>query len=80
MAEILRGLPNVEKVYPSDANFLLIKMTNGDNTYNHLLKKGIVTRNRSNVVLCENGVRITIGTPEENAKLRKALTEAEFVT
>jgi histidinol-phosphate aminotransferase len=79
LAEVLRGLPIVEKVYPSDANFLLAKMKNGNKTYDYLLTKGIVTRNRSNVVLCENGVRFTVGTPEENVKLIAALREGEFI-
>ncbi len=73
LAEILRGLPVVEKVYPSDANFVLVKMTDGNAVYQHLLTRGIVTRNRSNVVLCENGVRISVGTPAENEAVVEAL-------
>ncbi|NJN34389.1 MAG: histidinol-phosphate aminotransferase family protein [Saprospiraceae bacterium] len=77
LAAILRGLPVVEKVYPSDANFLFVKMTDGNAVYRYLLSRGIVTRNRSNVVLCENGVRITIGTPAENEVLIAALSDLE---
>ena len=56
----------VEKVYPSDANFLLTKVKDAKATYQRLVAKGIITRDRSNVVLCENCLRITVGTPQEN--------------
>lgn len=62
----LSPIPYVEKVYPSDANFLLVKMTDAKKVYNLLADKGIVVRDRSNVTLCENCLRITVGTPEEN--------------
>ena len=78
MAEILRGLDVVEKVYPSDANFLLVKVRQANGLYNYLLKKEIVVRNRHTVVLCEDCLRITIGIPDENAKLVKALKDAAF--
>ena len=78
MAEILRGLDVVEKVYPSDANFLLIKVRQANALYNYLLKKEIVVRNRHTVVLCEDCLRITVGIPSENAKLVKALKDAAF--
>ena len=78
MAEILRGLDVVEKVYPSDANFLLVKVRQANALYNYLLKKEIVVRNRHTVVLCEDCLRITIGIPDENAKLVKALKDAAF--
>ena len=78
MAEILRGLDVVEKVYPSDANFLLVKVRQANALYNYLLKKEIVVRNRHTVVLCEDCLRITIGVPDENAKLVKALKDAAF--
>lgn len=78
MADILRGLDVVEKVYPSDANFLLIKVRQANALYNYLLKKEIVVRNRHTVVLCEDCLRITVGIPSENAKLVKALKDAAF--
>ncbi len=56
----------VEKVYPSDANFVLIKVKHADTLYDYLAAKGIVVRNRSKEVLCENCLRITVGTPDEN--------------
>ncbi|HEV8512808.1 MAG TPA: histidinol-phosphate transaminase [Cyclobacteriaceae bacterium] len=56
----------VEHVYPSDSNFLLVKVKNAKNVYDNLLSKGIVLRDRSNVILCDDCLRITIGTPKEN--------------
>lgn len=65
----------VEKVYPSDANFILLKVDEAEKRYNQLLKNGIVVRNRSSQPLCENTLRITIGTPAENEKLISILKE-----
>lgn len=73
LAEVLVQLPNVEKVYPSDANFLLVKMKDARGIYNKLLEQGIVVRDRSNVKLCEDCLRITIGTEQENTTLVDAL-------
>ncbi len=66
-------LPICEKVYPSDANFFLVKVTDAQAIYDYLIDKGIVVRNRNNVTLCGNCLRITIGTREENSKLISAL-------
>jgi histidinol-phosphate aminotransferase len=66
-------LPSVEKVYPSDANFVLAKMTKATAIYDYLKEKGIIVRNRSNVILCEDCLRITVGTPSENEQLIEAL-------
>ena len=63
----------VEKIYPSDANFILIKVDNANERYNQLVEKGIVIRNRNNDDLCQNCLRITIGTEEENQKLIQTL-------
>ena len=71
----LEKLDFVKKTYKSDANFLLVKVDNADLRYNQLLKKGIVVRNRSNQFLCQNCLRITIGTREENKILIKTLNE-----
>jgi histidinol-phosphate aminotransferase len=65
----------VEKVYPSDANFLLVKMENASEVYSDLKKRGIVVRNRSNVILCEDCLRITIGTEQQNRQLIVALQQ-----
>ncbi len=62
-------LPFVIKVYPSDANFWLIKVTNAGDRYKSLLTNGVVVRDRSNEPLCENCLRISVGTPEENGRL-----------
>ncbi len=62
----------VEKIYNSDANFILIKVDNANMRYDQLLKKGIVIRNRTNQPLCENTLRLTVGTLDENQKLMEA--------
>jgi histidinol-phosphate aminotransferase len=71
----LGTVPLVRKIYPSDANFLLVKMDDARAVYLHLLEKQIVVRDRSKVELCEGCLRITIGTPSENAALVGALNE-----
>ncbi len=63
----------VNKVYPSDANFLLVKVKAARKCYEYLLEKGIVVRDRSNIILCEDCLRITIGTQNENQALLDAL-------
>lgn len=69
----LSQLPFIKIVYPSDANFLLVKMTNAKLVYEYLVQKGIVVRDRSSVTLCEDCLRITIGTPDENTVLMTVL-------
>lgn len=69
----LAALPIVIKIYPSDANFILVKTTNADGIYNYLVERGIIVRNRAKVELCEGSLRITIGTPAENDQLIKVL-------
>jgi histidinol-phosphate aminotransferase len=71
----LLEVPMVLKVYPSDANFLLVKVSNAKGTYQKLLEKGIVVRDRSNVILCEDCLRITVGTESENIKLVQVLKD-----
>ncbi len=65
----------IEKIYPSDANFLLLKVDNATKRYDELIEKGIVIRNRTSQPLCENTLRITIGTSEENQQLIKVLKQ-----
>jgi len=65
--------PPVVKVYPSDANFLLVEFTQARAMYDYLVGKGIVVRDRSNVLLCDNCLRITVGTDAENLKLVDAI-------
>jgi histidinol-phosphate aminotransferase len=69
----LLAFDNTEAVYPSDANFLLVKIKDAGKIYDYLCSEGIIVRNRSQVVLCEDCLRITIGTPEENKQLMTAL-------
>ncbi len=66
-----------EKIYPSDANFFLVKVTDADKLYNYLSLHEIVVRNRSKDPGCENCLRITIGTPEENQQLINILKKYE---
>ena len=68
-------LPIVQKVYPSDANFVLVKMDQATKVYDYLKEKGIIVRNRSNVILCDDCLRITIGTPEQDKQLINSLME-----
>ncbi len=72
---VFEKLPFIEKVYPSDANFLLVKMKDARNVYEFLLEMGIVVRDRSNVKLCDNCLRITIGTEDENTQLVEAFCD-----
>jgi len=73
MAEELSKTKAVQKVYPSDANFLLVKISNARAVYNQLVSRGIIVRDRSNVILCDDCLRITVGTPLENQTLLKEL-------
>lgn len=69
LRELLSMLPCVEKIYPSDANFLLVKVADANAMYLALQQRGIIVRNRNKVQLCQSCLRITVGTPEENAAL-----------
>lgn len=71
--KVLRQVEFIQKIYPSEANFILVKVDDANKRYEQLLKKGIVIRNRSNQPLCEDTLRFTIGTPDENIKLVMAL-------
>lgn len=71
----VRELPCTEKVYPTDANFFLVKVTDANAIYKFLVSKGIIVRNRTNVTLCGNCLRITIGTQSENDELIKMLKQ-----
>ena len=69
----LEEISFIMKVYPSDANFLLVKVDNAIVRYNQLVEYGIIVRNRTNLPLCENCLRFTVGTKEENKKLMNTL-------
>lgn len=73
MIRKLYDLPFVQVIYPSDANFILVKMHDARGIYEYLTEQKIIVRDRSRVALCDDSLRITIGSPEENKKLRKAL-------
>ncbi|HRO69658.1 MAG TPA: aminotransferase class I/II-fold pyridoxal phosphate-dependent enzyme, partial [Chitinophagaceae bacterium] len=73
LARVFEKMPLVQKVYPSDANFLLVKVVGATEVYDYLLQQGIVVRDRSRVELCEGCLRITIGTEKENTVLVDAL-------
>lgn len=71
----LQNTSFVQRIYPSDANFLLAKVDDANKRYGQLLKKDIVVRNRNNQPLCENTLRFTVGTAAENEKLIEVLKE-----
>ena len=73
LLEQLSKIEFIEKIFPSDANFVLIKVDNASKRYNQLIDFGIVIRNRTTQLLCENCLRITIGTNLENEKLINVL-------
>ena len=73
LEKMLTSEDQILNVYPSDANFILIRVENADELYNYLTKKGIVVRNRSKQPLCANTLRLTVGTPEENDKLIQSI-------
>lgn len=73
LIEKLPEIHRVEKIHSTDANFVLVKMTEAEKVYRALLDEKIVVRNRNNVELCVDCLRITVGTPEENESLMRAL-------
>lgn len=75
MIQFLSELPVVQHVWPTDANFMLVKVTDANAIYHFLVERGIIVRNRSMVSLCLNSLRITVGTPDENSMLLEALKE-----
>ncbi len=62
----LNTVPGIQHIHPSHANFILIRCSKAQELFTYLIEQKIITRNRSNVTLCENSIRITIGLPEEN--------------
>lgn len=71
----LKSIEQVDRITPSDANFILVKLVEPRELYNFLTSKGIVVRDRSKVELCEGCLRLTIGTPEENKILLDAIKQ-----
>ena len=78
MERKLSGMECVWRVYPSQANFLLVQVDNAADLYNYLLGEGIIVRDRSRMPLCDNTLRITIGTPQENVRLLRAIAEYDI--
>ena len=75
LAEVIASMPLVEKVYPSDANFLLVKIPKATELYKFLCSKGIIVRDRSSLTNCEDTVRLTVGNEQENTELVDAMAE-----
>jgi histidinol-phosphate aminotransferase len=75
LLQVLDKVSFVEKIYPTEANFILVKADDANKRYDELIAKGIVIRNRTTQPLCENCLRFTIGTEEENKKLMEALKD-----
>ncbi len=75
LAVALSELPCIKKVYPTDANFFLVRVDDANFLYDALVSKGIIVRNRAHVKGCEGCVRITIGTPKENLRLIETLQQ-----
>jgi histidinol-phosphate aminotransferase len=73
--EAFSQLPICDKVYPTNANFFLAKVTDAQRIYDYLVSQGIIVRNRTRVQLCNNCLRITIGTRNENNELIGALRQ-----
>lgn len=69
----LEHIPWIKTVFPSDTNFILLRVDDGDLRYRQLLEQGVVVRNRSNQKHCENTLRLSVGTPEENRALKHIL-------
>ena len=77
LAGRLEKLESVLRVYPSDANFLLVQVTDPDALYDHLAGDGLIVRNRSKMTGCSGCLRITVGTQEENRSLLKLMKSFE---
>lgn len=75
LMQSFQELPICEKIYKTDANFFLAKMTDANAIYNYLVDKGVIVRNRNKIQLCQNCLRITIGNRTENNELLAALRQ-----
>ena len=78
MIDAFRLLPICEKVYPTEANFFLAKMTDAQTIYDRLVEQGIIVRNRTRIKLCRDCLRITVGTRSENNELIAALRQLQL--
>lgn len=73
----LKDITFVSEIFPTDANFVLVRVDDANKRYDELIEKGIVIRNRTTQPLCENTLRLTVGTTDENTELIKALKELQ---
>ena len=73
LVKSLGAISYVKKIFPTDANFILVQVDDSEKRHEQLISKGIVIRNRSNQTLCDNCLRITVGTKDENSKLIEIL-------
>lgn len=69
LARELSTAPCVKEVFPSDANFILVRVADAGTLYTYLIDNGVIVRNRSSMPMCDNTLRITIGTPDENSRV-----------
>ena len=77
LMQAVAALPCCQEVFPTDANFFLVRVTDAQRVYDYLVGEGIIVRNRTRVTLCGGCLRITIGTPSENVELISALKRFE---
>ena len=75
LSKALADNPNVRRVYPTDANFILIQVDDADKVYSYLISHGVIVRNRSRMPLCKGTLRITVGTPEENKRVIRLMAD-----
>lgn len=75
LAQVIASMPHVIQVFPSDTNFILVKIPHARKLYEFLMSKGIIVRDRSALALCEDSLRITVGTEQENTLLVEAMYE-----
>jgi len=75
LAQVIASMPHVIQVFPSDTNFILVKIPQARKLYEFLMSKGIIVRDRSALELCEDSLRITVGTEQENTLLVDAMYE-----
>lgn len=79
LAKAFAEMKHVVKVYPSDANFLLVKVTHPNELYDYLIENGVIVRNRSKLRMCEGSLRFTVGTPGENDLIINLMKQYEDV-
>ena len=75
LAQVIASMPHVIQVFPSDTNFILVKIPHARKLYEFLMSRGIIVRDRSSLALCEDSLRITVGTEQENTLLVDAMYE-----